>query len=546
MVVEFLRGQPVIVLFLLLGLGHLLGRIKVAGFALGSIAGTLLIAIVLGNFGFRISAGAQAVGFALFIFSVGYQAGPRFIEVLRAQGLKYFALTLFVVGIGFLLAWVAGSVLALPIGASAGLLAGALTSSPTLAAAQDAVRSGLVALPVGWSPEAALASIGASYAITYLVGTLGIVAAVSLLPKVLRLDLAAAAQHLEDTGVELAEAFQARAYRVENHDFCRATIRELREKLCDDLAVVRFRRDLEWVNLPDEARLQIGDEVYAYGQAAFFRGGIDHAGPEIPMLKEVELSASQTQIVIARKGAVGKTLRDLDLARRYGLVACEVKRDSYPLPVTRDLTLQRGDILTVVGPVWGIKALPETLGPVEVNPLETDMTTFVFGIAAGTALGLLSITVAGIPLTLGSAGGLMLIGILVGALNSARPTIGRFPDAARWILMEFGLLIFIAGVGLNAGGSILETFKHSGLTLIMAALLVVMLPLSLGYLFGRKVLKLEPVVLLGALTGAMTSGPALGLLTREARSSVPTLGYTGTYAMASILLTAAGSLIMHL
>jgi len=140
-VVEFLRGQPVIVLFLLLGLGHLLGRIKVVGFALGPIAGTLLIAIVLGNFGFRITPGAQAVGFALFIFSVGYQAGPRFIEVLKAQGLKYFALTLFVVGIGFLLAWLAGSVLALPIGASAGLLAGALTSSPTLAAAQDAGRA---------------------------------------------------------------------------------------------------------------------------------------------------------------------------------------------------------------------------------------------------------------------------------------------------------------------------------------------------------------------------------------------------------------------
>jgi len=369
---------------------------------------------------------------------------------------------------------------------------------------------------------------------------------VSLLPRILRLDLAAAARHLEDTGVELAEAFQARAYRVENHDFCRATIRELREKLCDDLAVVRFRRDLEWVNLADEARLRIGDEVYAYGHAAFFRGGIDRAGPEIPVLKEVELSASQTQVVIARKGAVNKTLRDLDLARRYGLVVCEAKRDGYPLPVTRDLTLQRGDILTVVGPVWGIKALPETLGPVEANPLETDMTTFVFGVTIGAAIGLLSITVAGVPLTLGSAGGLMLIGILIGAVNSARPTIGRFPDAARWILMEFGLLIFIAGVGLTAGGGIVETFRHSGLTLIMAALLVVTLPLSLGYLFGRRVLKLEPVVLLGALTGAMTSGPALGLLTREARSPVPTLGYTGTYAMASILLTAAGSLIMHL
>jgi len=112
--------------------------------------------------------------------------------------------------------------------------------------------------------------------------------------------------------------------------------------------------------------------------------------------------------------------------------------------------------------------------------------------------------------------------------------------------MEFGLLIFIAGVGLNAGGSILDTLRQAGPALILAAVFVVVLPLALGYAFGRRVLKLEPVLLLGALTGAMTSGPALALVTREAQSSVPALGYTGTYPIASILLTVAGSVIMHL
>ena len=277
-----------------------------------------------------------------------------------------------------------------------------------------------------------------------------------------------------------------------------------------------------------------------------FGGGIDLAGPEIRILNEVELSASQAHVLVVRQGALGRTLRELDLARKYGLVVCDVKRDGYSLPVTRDLVLQRLDVLNVVGPVWSIKALPEMLGPVEPNPVETDMTTFVFGVSLGAALGLLSVTVGAIPLSLGTAGGLLLVGILVGCLNSARPTVGRFPDAARWILMEFGLLIFIAAVGLNAGAGILDALRHSGATLVPAALFLVALTMALGYAFGRRVLGLEPLLLLGALAGAMTCGPALSLLLRESQSSRPALGYTGTFAFASILMTVAGTVIMHL
>ena len=216
----------------MLGFGYLVGRIKVAGFAFGPVAGTLLVSLVLGQLGFRISAGAQAVGFALFIFSIGYQAGPRFLEILRSQGTRYFALALFVGSCGFIITWAAGKLLSLPPGANAGLFAGGFTSSPMLAAAQEAARSGLVALPHGWTAERVIASIGTSYAIAYVVGTIGVIAIVSVLPKLIGLDLEAESRRLEAaTAKEALEPLQARAYRVENDDFCRPTIAELGARL---------------------------------------------------------------------------------------------------------------------------------------------------------------------------------------------------------------------------------------------------------------------------------------------------------------------------
>ncbi len=208
--IAFFQGQPVITLFLLLGFGYLVGRITVAGFSLGPVAGTLLVSIALGQLGFRMSAGAQAVGLALFIFSIGYQAGPRFLEILKSDGLRYFALAVFVSVIGFLITWAAGKLLSLPPGANAGLLAGGFTSSPTLAAAESAIQSGLIALPAGWTVERVLASIGTSYAITYVVGTIGVIAIVSVLPKIFGLDLEAEARRLEVTP-EATEPLQARA-----------------------------------------------------------------------------------------------------------------------------------------------------------------------------------------------------------------------------------------------------------------------------------------------------------------------------------------------
>jgi len=544
---DFMRTNPVFTLFTVLGCGYLLGRIRIGPIVLGPVAGALVVSLFLGQFGLRMNEGAQSVGFALFIFAVGYQAGPRFFEVLRTQGLQYLLLALFVAVVGVGVAVACGKFLALPLGGAAGLLAGAMTTTPTLAAAQEAVRSGLVELPSGTSADQVLSTIASSYAITYIVGLLAIIAAVRLLPLLLRIDLAKEAAGMEHSEQEPgAGQLQARAYRVTRPEICEPTVAQLRARLWDSLAVVRLMRDGHWVTPADSDHLRLGDEVHAYGDAEFFRGVLEEFGDEVPVSPEINLSATFTHVVIARRDAVGKRLRDLNLARGYGLYVSEVRRDGVALPLSGHLKLQRSDVLSVVGPKSALPEMESILGPVESGVAETDMATFAFGIALGALIGVLAFTVKGIPIGLGMAGGLLASGILVGWLNATRPTFGRFPEAARWILMEFGLMLFIAGVGFQAGEQVVEVFLAAGPGLIAASLLVVSLPLLLGFAFGRKVLRLPPVLLMGALTGAMTSAPAMSLVNREANSSIPALGYTGTYAFANVLLTLAGTIIMFI
>ena len=544
-VIDFFRAQPVVTLFLVLGLGYLVGRIRIAGISLGALTGTLLISLVLGRYGFRISEAAQAVGFALFIFAVGYQAGPHFVEMLKTQGLRYLALSIIVAALAYLTTVLAGALLDLPTGGNAGLFAGALTTTPALAAAQEAVRSGIAVIPEGLSREQVISNIGTSYAITYIVGTLGVIVALRLLPRVAGIDLAQEAKKMETASTrEASIQLQARAYQVASPEFCAAPLSELSKKYSDGLAVVRLRRDGQWTETEQTDRLQPGDEIYVYGDASFFLRGIDRIGPEIPVIPEFEWPLSSRHVVIARREAVGRSIEELELARRHGVVAVEVRRDGFVLPLTHELKLQRGDVLSVVGPSARIDGLTKLLGPVEANAAETDMFTFAFGIAIGAAIGVLTIEIAGAPLGLGAAGGLLLAGIVTGWWNSNRPTVGKFPEAARWILMEFGLLIFICGVGLQAGSEIVETFQRAGPALLLAALAVIAIPLVVGYIVGRVVLRLPPVLLIGGLCGAMTSTPALSLLTTEAKSTLPVLGYTGTYAFANVVLTLSGTLLM--
>lgn len=547
-ILEALRTQPVMTLFLILGVGYLIGNIRIGSFSLGPVAGVLFAGLFLGHFDFRMSAGVQAVGFALFIFSVGYQAGPRFFDVLRKDGLKYFLLAVVIAGTGFIVAVIATKLLSLAPGTSAGLLAGGLTSSPTLAAAQDALRTGQVTPPEGVTADEMIGNVATGYAITYIFGLAGLIATIKLFPQMLGIDLAKQAKALE-TEDDAKAATQptnvsARIYRVTNEEFTKIPVKQLRDEYWDKTSIVKVKRDGHIIRLNPKEFLQIGDELRILAPVEYFTETIAKFGEEITPEVSTELTSKTAQIVVIKKDAVGKSLQELDIARKYGVLVTSVKHGNFEVPHSSDYELRKGDILTVVGLPEHVDLLGEELGHVERDIAETDMVTFAFGIVFGVIVGLLAIKVGQLSIGLGSAGGLLASGLIIGYLRSIKPTFGRLPEAARWILMDFGLLLFMAGVGLRAGGNILETFAAAGPLLILAGVAVTLTPILVGYIFGRKVLKIHPVLLFGGITGSMTSGAALSVVTKAANSHMPSLGYTGAYAFANVLLTILGSIIL--
>jgi len=545
---EGLREQPVITLFLIFGVGYLIGNIRIGSFSLGPVAGVLFAGLFLGHYGFRMNPGVQSVGFAMFIFSVGFQAGPRFFDVLRQDGLKYFLLAVVIAATGFIIAIVASKLLSLEPGTSAGLLSGGLTSSPTLASAQDAIRSGQVKPPEGYTADGMIGNVSTGYAITYIFGLAGLIAVIKLFPPLLGIDLKKEAKALEAADEQGAATqltnVSARIYKVTNEGITKIPIVQVKKKYWDRTSIVRVKRDDEFIQLQQEEFLRIGDELRIVAPVEFFTKVGTQFGEEITPDVSTELSSKTAKIVVIKKDAVGKTIGELDIAREFGVLLTSIKNGSIKLPASVDYELKKGDILNVVGLQENVDLLGEKLGHVERNIVETDMVTFAFGIVIGVIVGLLSVKVGQLSIGLGSAGGLLASGLTIGYLRSVRPTFGRLPEPARWFLMEFGLLLFMAGVGLRAGGNILETLAEAGPLLIVAGIAVTLTPILIGYFFGRKVLKINPVLLFGAITGSMTSGAALSVVTKAADSPMPSLGYTGAYAFANVLLTIAGSLIL--
>ncbi len=545
---RILREHPISLLFVILGVGYLIGKTKVRGFELGPVTGVLFAGLVFGHFGYEITPEAQTFGFVMFIFSVGFQAGPGFFEVLRREGAKYFLMAIVVAATGFVLsAWFA-SLLGFPIGTSAGLLAGGMTTTPTLAAAQDALQSGAVALPEGMSADDAVRNVTTAYAITYLFGLVGLIVIIRTVPRLLGIDLAAEAEKISGREVPTApsERISARAYRVELDELVGIPYREIRERLPAGSALVKLRRGGEFVEISDETRLEIGDEIAVVGTLERFVEGPRLVGTEITDAALLDMEVESAQIVVTRRDAVGLTLGELGVTDSYGCFLTGVGRLQTELPIEPALALHRGDVLSVTGPSGNVERLGERLGHLERPLVETDLLTLALGISAGIALGTLSVTIAGVPVGLGTAGGLLTTGLVIGYLRSIRPTFGRIPSAARWIFMELGLQMFMAGVGVSAGSGILETLRSVGPSLVLCGIAVTVAPVVTGWLVGSLLLRLNPAVLLGAITGAMTSGAALSVVNSAARSSVPALGYTGAYAFANVILTIAGTLIVRL
>ncbi|CTQ59538.1 aspartate:alanine exchanger family transporter [Roseibium album] len=551
--------DSVLVIFTIIAIGYLIGNIRIARFEIGVTGGVLLCALLFGHYGYTIDPIVQSIGFTLFIYSVGWQAGPQILNVLRQDGPKYLVLTLFMTAGSFLLvlglAWLTG----LSNSFAAGLMAGSLTSTPTLVGAQNAVSSGLVSLPTGETANSLIESISVAYAITYIFGTVGLLLVVKLLPNLLRTDLAAAAETFANERGFKAENVEEkierpilRAYELDDPGLNGMTIAEaLAARTTKEISyksLYRLKRGAALIDPQPETVIETGDKV------AVFATPEEHAkardlyglGAEVLDRDLIDAVVDVAEVVVTNPMSVGKSLEQIGTYERHGCYLTRITRSQIQLPLAPGTVVQRGDVMILTGERRALDRAIAELGAEDRKAVETDLLTFAAGIVFGLMLGQITVKVGDINVGIGTAGGLLVAGICVGFLRANRPTFGRMPAAARFILMELGLLLFMVGVGLNAGGGIAEAIGSVGPVLFVSGVVVTCLPLLCGYAFGRLALGMNPALLLGALTGAMTSTPALGIVQQAAKSTVPALGYAGTYALANVLLTLAGTMIMLL
>ncbi|KAF1694598.1 aspartate-alanine antiporter [Pseudoxanthomonas koreensis] len=553
-----LAKYPELGVYLALAIGYWVGTRKVRGFTLGGVTGSLLAGMLIGIlFEVPVSATAKSVVFLLFLFGIGYEVGPRFVSAMKGDGWRFAVLGAFMPVIGLLVAWAVAVALDLNPGLAAGMLSGALTESPAMGTAAEAIR----ALPLD---EATLrmyeAHIGVADALCYVTGALGVIFTCSVIgPALLRVDLKAEALKLEAqygivrvrTGIASAwQPFETRAYRVEAQaPIAGRTVAEA-EQLHDGkrLFIHRIRRDGELMDPLPDFRIAAGDLLAIGGRREQLVAFIGERASEIDDRELLDVPTAAYEIYVSRGDWVGRPLEEVaedDDARAVFLR--RIMRRGQEIPIGTRTTLERGDVVQLTGPEQAVVRAIARLGEV-VTP--TDVTDFVAvggAVFIGALLGaVVAVPVGDITVTIGTSVGALLAGIVTGHIRAHRPLFGRVPDSAVKFMQSFGLAAFVAMVGLGAGPHFIPAVKESGIGLLLGGAVVTMVPLMAGLWFGHKVLKINPILLLGAISGAQTFTAALAAVQEKSGSAIAVIGYSGSVAVAHVFLTTWGTVIVLL
>ena len=553
--VAALREHQELAIFLTLAVGFFIGRIRIGSFSLGTVVGTLLAGVLIGQLDIKVPGLVKNIFFDLFLFTTGYKVGPQFFRGLRKDALPQLVVTVVLCVSSLLAAFTAARLLGYDMGTAAGLLAGAFTESTVIGTAADAI--GRLDLPEA-EKQALVNNIPVAYAVTYLIGTAFIVWFLpNVGPRLMGVSLKEEARKARGSaGAEEQEpgvhsAFQkvtVRAYRVENERLVNRTVAEI-EALPVNFRVFisRVRHDGSILEATPDTVIRRGDviAVTTHTEALMKRG--TEIGPEMNDEALLDFPAEALDVVVTNKALAGKTIRELaELESARGVFLRHVVRAGQTMPWSPETRIDRGDVLGLLGARPDVEAAAKELGYADRPTVSTDMIFVGLGIFLGGLVGLLTVNIGGLPITLTASGGALIMGLVFGWLRSVRPTFGRIPEPAMWVFDTVGLTVFIGVVGLGAGPSFISGLQKSGASLIVVGLVVATLPHTLAILVGRYLLKMNPLILLGACTGAGTVTAALRALQEESQSKLPALGYTVPYAVGNILLTAWGPVIVAL
>jgi len=550
-----LREHQELAVFLTLAIGFFIGRLRVGTFSLGTAVGTLLAGVAIGQLNIQVPAVVKYVFFDLFLFTTGYKVGPQFFRALKKDALPQLAITLVLCVTCLLAAFTAAKLLGYDVGTAAGMLAGAFTESTVIGTASDAI--GRLATISDAEKTRLVNNIPVAYAVTYLIGTAFIVWFLpNVGPKLMRVNLKEEARKLRakiaasDAGEpETPSAYQAlavRAYQVTNPNLINRSVAELEARPKQARVFIsRIRRDGRIIEPNPDTVVRESDVIAVLTRSELLTARGAEIGAEVDDKELLDFPIEFLDVVITNKSLVGKTIVELagmDFAR--GVFLKKLTRVGEPMPFSPATRIERGDVMTLIGATRDVERAAKNLGYADRQTVMTDMIFVGLGIVLGGLVGLLTITIGGLPLTLTASGGALIMGLIFGWLRAVHPTFGRIPGSAMWIFDTVGLTVFMACVGLAAGPSFFSGLQKSGISLVFVGLVIAVLPHTVSILFGRYVLKMNPVIVLGACSGAGTITAALRAIQEEAQSDLPALGYTVPYAIGNIVLTAWGPVLV--
>jgi putative transport protein len=549
---ELLHGEStahtVLILSAVIAVGVAIGHLSIRGISLG-IAGVLFSGLAFGHFGFHVNQEivefVRELGLIFFVFTIGMQVGPSFFASLRRQGLRLNLLAACIVLGGVAVALALYYFADLPLQVVVGLLSGAVTNTPGLGAAQQALKETLPDL-VGTAETS-----GMAYAVAYPFGIIGIILTMILIRITLRISPAREAEEFEKSHRPAGTIPDNYNIKVTNERLAGREVRELAALARADFVISRLLRGGE-VMVPDgDTHLRVGDVLHVVcskenaGKLAIIVGDVTRED-----VRKVPSELVSRTIMITRNDPVGKTIRELDLLERYGVAITRISRAGIQLIARSDSDLHFGDRVTAVGEPEAVAQVAKELGDSMKQLQHPNILPIFIGIILGVILGSIPFRIPGVPapVKLGLAGGPLLVAIFLSRYARIGPVVWYLPQSANLIVRELGITLFLAAVGLKSGGKFVSTLTQGdGLMWMAMAALITIVPLLVVGFAARIFGKLNYLSLCGLLSGSMTDPPALSFANQVASSDAPAVTYASVYALVMFLrILTAQALVIFL
>ena len=544
-IVDFLVEEPLLLLFVVAGLGYVLGHVKVKGISLG-VAAVLFVGLAFGALSPRMAMPPVIVdlGLIIFVYTIGLSSGPGFFASFKRKGLRDNTFVFLLLILAALMTAAAAALLQLRPTVAAGMYAGSLTNTPALAGILETVARNTPAdqlQVVGTEPV-----IG--YSVAYPMGVIAMLIAVYVMQRVFRIDYRAEARTLRQFNVVEQELF-VRTVRITNPEAADTPISELFRRTDWDVVLSRLKHDGKLQLTTGETTLAMGDLVNVVGIPEEVEKAVSWLGE--PSGEQLELDRSQydfRRIFVSNAAIVGRSLNELDLPRNYGAIVSRVRRGDIDLLAHGDTVIELGDRVRVVAPREDMPRLTKLFGDSYKSLSEVNLLSLGIGLTLGVLIGSIPIPLpGGVIISLGMAGGPLLVGLVLGALRRTGGVVWTIPYSANLTLRQVGLTLLLAGIGIRSGYTFLTNFADSGGTQVFFAGLIITSVIAFLTLYlGYRVLRIPFGMLTGMLAGLGTQPATLGFSLQQADNELPNLGYALVFPVATITKVVVGQLLLLL